>query len=336
MGKYFTEKERYLLEYLYNKERKTQREIAVIMNKHYNTIYNEIKRGTIKLLNSDLSERSEYCADVAQDKYNYNCTAKGAKLKISNDYDYSLFIEDCIKNHYSFYSAKILADNQDFNTCVCLTTLYSYYHSGVFNLSKNDLPYNKTKKAKQEKQGKKIYKFGKKLIDERIDISDRDIYGHWEMDTVQGKQSSNTCLLVLTERKSRQELVFKLDNKQCCSVWSTLEKYWDILKNYVKTITCDNGVEFSTNYDFKNDELKEFVRTNLYYCHPYRSSERGTNENQNKIIRRFIPKGVDIAPFTDDFILKIQNFINNMPRKIFNGLSTNQFLKLHETEYLII
>ena len=66
------------------------------------------------------------------------------------------------------------------------------------------------------------------------------------------------------------------------SVWNTLQDNWDKLKHHIKTITCDNGVEFSTNSDFSNNELIEFVRTNLYYCHPYRSGERGTNENQKR------------------------------------------------------
>lgn len=73
---------------------------------------------------------------------------------------------------------------------------------------------------------------------------------------------------------------------------------------------------------------------NLYYCHPYRSGERGTNENQNKLIRRFYPKGVDLSEVTQEELNKIQDFINNMPRKIFNGLSSNQFLEQNEMEYL--
>jgi len=76
------------------------------------------------------------------------------------------------------------------------------------------------------------------------------------------------------------------------------------------------------------------VRTNLYYCHPYRSGERGTNENQNKLIRRFYPKGVDLSEVTQEELNKIQDFMNNMPRKIFNGLSSNQFLEQNEMEYL--
>lgn len=334
MGKHLTEKERYLIEFMYNKEKRTQREIAKILNKHYNTIYNEIKRGTIKLLDRNLKEYDIYCADVGQRKYIEANARKGANNKVACDSEYLLFIRDKVKQHYSFYSANELAKQEGFNTRVCLTTLYNYFNKHFIKLKKSDMPYNKIKKVKQEKETKRVYQYGKRSIDERGNLQQRDIYGHWEMDTVQGQKKKKGCILVLSERKTRQELLFKLDNKQCASVWNTLQDNWDKLKHHIKTITCDNGVEFSTNCELSNNELIEFVRTNLYYCHPYRSGERGTNENQNKLIRRFYPKGTDLAKVTQEELNKIQDFINNMPRKIFNGLSSNEYIKQNEMEYL--
>ena len=334
MGKHLTEKERYLIEFMYNKEKRTQREIAKILNKHYNTIYNEIKRGTVRLLDRNLKEYDIYCADVGQRKYIEANARKGSNNKVACDSEYLLFIRDKVKQHYSFYSANELAKQEGFNTRVCLTTLYNYFNKHFIKLKKSDMPYNKIKKVKQEKETKRVYQYGKRSIDERGNLQQRDIYGHWEMDTVQGQKKKKGCILVLSERKTRQELLFKLDNKQCASVWNTLQDNWDKLKHHIKTITCDNGVEFSTNCEFSNNELIEFVRTNLYYCHPYRSGERGANENQNKLIRRFYPKGTDLAKVTQEELNKIQDFINNMPRKIFNGLSSNEYIKQNEMEYL--
>lgn len=287
-----------------------------------------------KLLDRNLKEYDIYCADVGQRKYIEANARKGANNKVACDSEYLLFIRDKVKQHYSFYSANELAKQEGFNTRVCLTTLYNYFNKHFIKLKKSDMPYNKIKKVKQEKETKRVYQYGKRSIDEREDLQQRDIYGHWEMDTVQGQKKKKGCILVLSERKTRQELLFKLDNKQCASVWNTLQDNWDKLKHHIKTITCDNGVEFSTNCELSNNELIEFVRTNLYYCHPYRSGERGTNENQNKLIRRFYPKGVDLSNVTQEDLNKIQDFMNNMPRKIFNGLSSNQFLKLNEMEYL--
>lgn len=106
MGKHLTEKERYLIEFMYNKEKRTQREVAKILNKHYNTIYNEIKRGTVRLLDRYLKEYDIYCADVGQRKYLEANARKGANNKVACDSEYIKFIHDRVKEHYSFYSAK--------------------------------------------------------------------------------------------------------------------------------------------------------------------------------------------------------------------------------------
>ncbi|MEG2429027.1 MAG: IS30 family transposase, partial [Oscillospiraceae bacterium] len=100
-------------------------------------------------------------------------------------------------------------------------------------------------------------------------------------------------------------------------------KYGKAFSDIFKTITTDNGCEF---LDFEGIEKSLFSkksRTKMYFAHPYSSWERGTNENINKMIRRFIPKGVDISAFTENEIQKIQNWINNYPRKILGGKSAN-------------
>ena len=71
---------------------------------------------------------------------------------------------------------------------------------------------------------------------------------------------------------------------------------------------------------------RKSVRTQVYYAHPYRSGERGSNENANRLIRRFIPKGIDITPISEEYIQKIEDWINNYPRAMFNYKSTNEIL----------
>ena len=204
MGKHLTEKERYLIEFMYNKEKRTQREIAKILNKHYNTIYNEIKRGTIKQIDTHLKEYYIYCADVGQRKYIEANARKGANNKVACDSEYLLFIRDKVKQHYSFYSANELAKQEGFNTRVCLTTLYNYFNKHFIKLKKLDMPYNKIKKVKQEKETKRVYQYGKRSIDERGNLQQRDIYGHWEMDTVQGqKKKKAVYLFYLNERHDK-------------------------------------------------------------------------------------------------------------------------------------
>ena len=147
------------------------------------------------------------------------------------------------------------------------------------------------------------------------------------MDTVVGKQGTKTVLMVLSERVTRKELVFKIPSKSQVAVVHVLDKLErKIGKQFAetfKTITCDNGCE---NLDFEgieNSVRNKGKRTKVYYAHPYSSWERGTNENTNKMIRRFVPKGVDISLFSNKQIMQIQHWINNYPRRILGGLSTN-------------
>ena len=71
----------------------------------------------------------------------------------------------------------------------------------------------------------------------------------------------------------------------------------------------------------------DLVIGTIYYAHPYRSGERGSNENANRLIRRFIPKGIDITPISEEYIQKIEDWINNYPRAMFNYKSTNEILR---------
>jgi len=100
-NKYLTERDRYRIEILL-KEKKTTLEIAKRLGKHLRTIEREIKRGTVRLLNSDLSYREEYCADTAQRRYLKNAKNKGRNLKIGNDHELAKHIEKrIVKDKYA-------------------------------------------------------------------------------------------------------------------------------------------------------------------------------------------------------------------------------------------
>ena len=137
------------------------------------------------------------------------------------------------------------------------------------------------------------------------------------------------CLQVLTERKTRKELIFKIPNKRQESIQKVLDTLEINLRGRFKTIfksiTMDNGVEFLDQKGIENSCLIEGEkRTTCYYAHPYSSWERGSNENANRLIRRFIAKGKSIDKYTDVEIKRIEDWINNYPRKIFDYKTANQ------------
>ena len=91
----------------------------------------------------------------------------------------------------------------------------------------------------------------------------------------------------------------------------------DMFKQIFKTITVDNGSEFADVNGLERSILEEGEkRTHLYYCHPYSSWERGTNEVTNKMVRRKVPKGTNFDDKTDEEIEKIEGWINGYPRRI--------------------
>lgn len=337
MGKHFTLKERYIFETLLNKFNYTFRQLASYFNKSLKTIYNEYYRGLVTLLDSDLREYTIYQADVAQRKYESNMKNCGRNLLISNNIELANRLDDLMYyDKYSPYSAYQIVKQERNDINFCLSTLINYRDSDVFLHTCNELRiYKKSKRKNTVKQGKRNNS-EKQLIDNRDkDILKRNSFGHWELDTVVGKQGTKEVLLVLTERMTRFELIYRMTSKECDSTWNIFvnlkNKLGDTFYNYFKTITCDNGVEFSQNSNalMSNVELNLFIKNNLFYCHPYRSNERGSNENANRLIRRFINKGEDISNYTDVYIKYVQDWINTLPRRMFNGKSSVDMLRLN-------
>lgn len=332
--KHLTERERYRIEILL-KEKMNPLEIAKRLGRHKRTIEREIKKGTVQLLNSDLSCRKEYCADTGQRVYEDNSKNKGPGLKIGNDHKLAKHIEKkIVKEKYSpdAVIGEIKAKNLEFKTNICTKTLYNYIDQGVFvNITNKDLPVKKDKKKGSYKKVKIAHKNlkGTSIEERPEEIEKREEYGHWEMDCVVGKQGgSGAVLLVLSERQCREEIIYKMPDKTQESVVKVLDslerKYGKRFEEKFKTITVDNGSEF---LDFKGLErsVKKTgkKRTKLYYAHPYSSWERGTNENSNKLIRRFIPKGTDIGKISKVMVKYIEKWMNNYPRRILRYKSAN-------------
>ena len=172
-----------------------------------------------------------------------------------------------------------------------------------YNYHKNDLPESKAEYS----------------INNRPEEIDKRLYfGHFELDTVIGNRNGkHECLMTLTERKTRFEIIFKLKGKTAEEVVNKFNKMKEFMKKYYdkifKSITTDNGTEFS---DFLN--IIKDTKTKIYFCHPYCSGEKGSNEKHNSMIRYFIPKGSLIENYSYKDINKITDWMNNYPRKILN------------------
>lgn len=334
--KQLTYKDRVKIETLYNDQHLNYTEIGNILGKHRTTISRDIKLGLVELETSYLPVW-KYCAEVAQRKNEENETAKGTNLKIGNDMKLAKFIETEIKEEKS--SPEVIEykiKQGKYSTTLCFKTIYNYIDKEILEIERKDLTYGNYRKKEEDKKEEseriKANKEGKTIHDRPEEIETREEIGHWEMDLVEGlRGEKEPYLLVLSERKTRKEIIELIPNKEAKSVGRALDKIERKLgvvkfRETFKTITTDNGGEFK-NWKIieKSYTGSKKARTTQYYADAYSSWQRGTNENINKMIRRFLPKGTSFKSLKEEDVKRIEKWINNYPRKILKFKTSEEY-----------
>jgi len=319
--KELTEDDRYKIE-RWLKEKYSVPEISKHLGFHPKTIRREIIKGTVSQRDTYLRDYECYKADYAQRIHNVSVSRRGRK-PVELSATVITHIKEKLRNKYS-PDAIIGEANRDglFDGLMCTKTLYNWLQNGYiagFKMSKRKRPVHKRKVAWKNSTARRI--------NERPQEADDRQPGHWEMDTVVSGKTGSGCLLVLTERSSRRELMYLLNSRsqQCViKIFDMLERRHKTKFSVMfKTITCDNGSEFLDSASLERSCLHEGKRTDIYYAHPFSSYERGSNENANRLIRKFIKKGEDIGKLPAAYIKRVEKWINNYPRRIFGYKTAN-------------
>lgn len=175
------------------------------------------------------------------------------------------------------------------------------------------LPYQKSRRRKPKPRRKKGSKIRDQInISQRPEhIENREEIGHWEGDLVIGR-AQKSAIGTIVERKSRYTLIVGLKNRTTKAVTRAFAKELNLFDNRLtKTMTYDNGTEMA---DHK--WLSKTTKMDIYFANPYSSWERGTNENTNGLIRRYLPKKTDFKSVDNGLLKSIQNKLNNRPRKV--------------------
>ena len=310
------------------------RRIAEEIGCSFKTIYNELKRGEYQhkvgyTYAYNYNEKryrhiKSYSPNKAQDIYNRNMSQHGIDIKIGKDFEFANYIERRIVDDGLTPLAvlgEIKKKGLTFNTTICVQTLYNYIRKGVFlRLSMEHLPCSKKERKHNEKLMVKKLPRGLSIEKRPFGMYERTEFGHWEMDCVESCKKKSATLLCLSERLSRREIIFKLPNKTSDSVVRCLNslerRYGKLFPKIFKTITVDNGAEFSDYYSMERSRYTNKKRTTVYYCHPYCSSERGTNERLNREIRRKFPKGTDFTSVSSCRVAEVEQWLNTYPRGI--------------------
>ena len=332
--KHITFAERTMIETWYNQDKKSKKEIAVLLHKSERTVRREINRGKVIVRGYEWEDKEEYSAIIAQNKYEYGMTGKGPELKLDQDMKLVEHIEyqitkekkspEVISKQLNEYGFEIELSGRTIRNAIKIGIIFEKIKQGKIIYKKEYNNKNKEKRVSKQIPAEKSIEYRPKEANNRIE------YGHWEGDLVVGKQGTKTVLFTLTERKTRQEIIMKLPNKKTETIAIAMDKlekrYGSKFYKMFKSITFDNGVEFMGYKGIEKSCRIKSKRTNVYYAHPYCSGERGTNENNNRLIRRWIPKGTDMTKIKTSFIKEIEDWINNYPRAMFDYKSSNMVL----------
>jgi len=315
-------------------------EIARALYRDKSTIKREIKRGSVTQRHRSKYESKDpkreyvetkiYFADVGQRVYEENRSNCGSKNKAGNCPDLISFVESKILGAEKWSPdaaigyAKVnrLYPEQEFTT----KTFYNWVDDGLVKVKNIDLLLKvRRKPPSPRRQRKKV--LGKSIESRPTIVETREEFGHWEGDGIVGKKQQGQ-LITLVERKIGVGLLFNAQNReehQIVKILDSLQaQYGSSFSTIFKSITFDNGSEFSDSAGMEKDG-----RTEVYYAHPYSSFERGTNENWNGIVRRFIPKGKSFDNLDDSTIQRINHYINTMPRKRFGYKTPLDLWKEH-------
>ncbi|WP_165493527.1 IS30 family transposase [Acinetobacter terrestris] len=160
----------------------------------------------------------------------------------------------------------------------------------------------------------------KSIHNRPAEIEQRSRFGDLEIDTIVGKNHQQS-LVSIVDRKTGYLWLKKCSTRKAEEVCQATIRLLEPIKAYLKTITADNGKEFSL-HEYAAQELD----VDWYFADPYSAWQRGTNENTNGLIRQYIRKGSDLNDYTDAYIAEITQRLNHRPRKRLGFKSPSQVL----------
>lgn len=298
--------------------------IAKHLGRPYNTIKNEVARGSVKLYRGKVVR---YKADIGEKTYAENRSRSRRQYKRLEVSPFLRYVETQFAKGWSLDACvgeALESGRFQHEQTVCTKTLYNYVDQGLIGIKNIDLPEKVRRNTKREKvrKNKRILGDSIELRPESVEL--RKEFGHWEIDTVVGgKKEEEPCVVTLVERKTRHAIWIKAVDHTASAVQEAVRRVMNYFGSKVsdvfKTVTADNGSEFA--------QLTELAKqgTQVYFTHPYSSWEKGTNECHNKLLRRFIPKGVRMDRYSEEDIAYMTDWANSLPRKIL-GYRTPELL----------
>lgn len=314
-GQHLTMEERNDIE-VHLKDGWTVYRIARHLRRPYNTIKNEITRGTVSLYHG---KKLRYKASAGYGVYLLHRQASRKQYKRMEVAEFIRYVETNFREQGWSLDAccgRAVAEGTfDRRNTVSTKTLYNYVDLGLLNIKNIDLPEKLRRNSKPQKVRRNKRILGTSIEERPESITKRLDFGHWEIDTVVGSKNENEpVVLTLVERKTRYAIWIIAENHTADAIQKAIQNVLDYFGSRASkvflSITGDNGSEFARLGELESGEIK------IFFTHPYSSWEKGTNECHNRMLRRFIPKGKNISNYKTDDTLFMADMINGLPRKL--------------------
>lgn len=306
-----TQEQRYIIETLLN-ENYSEKDIAARLNKNRSSIHREIKR------NSD-RRNNKYRASLAHCKCEKRHSEKNKHKRFTSEI--KDFVEYWIKQEYSPDQIVGRAKDQGID-CVSHERIYQHIwddkkKGGDLHLSlRTQGKVYRKRGASKDKRGQII---GRIDIDQRPkSVEERKIIGDLEIDLMIGAGHKG-ALLTINDRATGVAKIRILKSKEATEVNQAIIDALQEWTPFLKTITSDNGKEFAFH-----QKVSKTLEVDYYFAKPYRSWERGSNENMNGLIRQYFPKGMSFENITDKQVQNAEDKLNNRPRKRFGYKTPNE------------
>ncbi|WP_452228093.1 IS30 family transposase, partial [Lacinutrix sp. MEBiC02404] len=305
--KRLTLKERIQIETLLN-ENNTKAYIAKRLNRSRSTISREVNKWVQNKYDKYEAHLAHWCAK--EDYLN--------KRNLDKISTYSLLRFFVYKGLLSNWTPEQIAGKikQDYPNDPIMTISHEAIYRHIYTRPQASLNKKLIKllvrKKTRRRTPKKRRRTGSKIINQvSIDLRPKHIelreeIGHWEGDLMIGK-NQKSAIGTIVERKSRYTIIIKLNSRKSDEVAKMFSKKLNLLNQlFKKTMTYDNGIEMA-----KHEKITQNTGMKIYFAHPYSSWERGTNENTNGLIRRYLPKGTDFNQIDEKSLMSIQEKLNN-------------------------
>jgi len=279
-------------------QQKRPRWIAGVLERSVSSISDEIRRNSVK--GSYQASKAHHKAYVKRKNSKIQC------LKVAMDTGLRDYVEVNIKNHQSPEGISgRLKQVEASMPYASAKAIYKFVKSPYGRQIERNLYSRAVKKKGGPKRDRSVMIDGRIMIDERPKyIEKRFQFGHFEADFIESGKDGKGSLLVLVERKTRYPWLKYLRSRDTETVNRSIQELLAGIP--VKTLTLDNDISFQ-----KHEKLSVLIGADVFFCHPFASHEKGTVENRNKAIRRYMPKRSDLSIYSEEYVQWVEQLLRN-------------------------